>query len=124
VWAAHREAANATMVDWSDVLLLRPLRPTTGFPHNPTTRPPVGAVGIPASVIIATIFPADAEVATESGVWFETETAANNFPALPVRTDERVLVSFTSSRRDEELPPQAPGTRRLLLQPTARSLLR
>ena len=49
VWAAHRTAANATMLDVSDVLLLRPVRSDGGFllegdqmtpgapPRNPTT---------------------------------------------------------------------------------------
>ena len=49
VWAAHRTAANATMLDVSDVLLLRPVRSDSGFllesdqktpgaaPRNPTT---------------------------------------------------------------------------------------
>ena len=31
VWAAHRTAANATMLDVSDVLLLRPVRSDAGF---------------------------------------------------------------------------------------------
>src|SRR4029453_11824447 len=31
VWAAHRTAANDTMLDTNDVLLLRPVRPNTAF---------------------------------------------------------------------------------------------
>ena len=31
VWKAHAVAANATMVDVDDVLLLRPVAPSTGF---------------------------------------------------------------------------------------------
>src|SRR6267142_1534331 len=31
VWKAHREAANATMVDSDNVLLLRPAHPISGF---------------------------------------------------------------------------------------------
>ena len=31
VWKAHREAANATMIDSASVLLLRPAVPTSGF---------------------------------------------------------------------------------------------
>ena len=30
-WAAHREAANATMIDSDDVLLLKPVAPASGF---------------------------------------------------------------------------------------------
>ena len=32
VWKAHCDAANATMIDFDDVLLLRPARPESGFP--------------------------------------------------------------------------------------------
>ena len=31
VWKAHRDAANATMIDSDNVLLLRPTSPTSGF---------------------------------------------------------------------------------------------
>ena len=31
VWAAHRDAANATMIDSDDVLLLKPAWPGAGF---------------------------------------------------------------------------------------------
>src|SRR5215813_8306690 len=31
VWQAHREAANATLVDSDNVLLLHPVHPTSGF---------------------------------------------------------------------------------------------
>ena len=35
VWAAHRSAANTTMLDTSDVLLLRPARPELAFLLRP-----------------------------------------------------------------------------------------
>ena len=35
VWKAHAAAANATMVDVDDVLLLRPVAPSTGFEPQP-----------------------------------------------------------------------------------------
>ena len=43
VWKAHREAANATMIDSDNVLLLHPAMPTSGFPFGNKERPPVGA---------------------------------------------------------------------------------
>ena len=43
VWAEHRDAANATMVDSDDVLLLRPVRPSGGFPQR--TRSSAGSRG-------------------------------------------------------------------------------
>src|SRR6059036_1318055 len=42
-WKTHCDAANATMVDSSNVLLLRPARPTSGFALD-GDRPPSGAV--------------------------------------------------------------------------------
>jgi NIPSNAP len=35
VWKAHAAAANATMIDVNDVLLLRPVAPSTGFEPQP-----------------------------------------------------------------------------------------
>jgi NIPSNAP len=43
VWQEHRDAANATMIDSNDVLLLRPARPGSGFRVDTSTHPPVGA---------------------------------------------------------------------------------
>jgi hypothetical protein len=72
----------------------------------------------------------------------QTEYAENNFPALPVRTGEHVLVLFTSfpshdayaehTKRLAEFPEWAddlqprlpPSDERLLLAPTDRSMLR
>src|ERR687892_2319959 len=41
VWRAHKDAANATMIDSDDVLLLRPVNTTSGFDDAPP-RPAVG----------------------------------------------------------------------------------
>ena len=56
VWAAHREAANATMIDSDDVLLLRPATAKSAFARNDSARAPVDASERPASRIVATIF--------------------------------------------------------------------
>ena len=42
VWRAHSAAANATMVDVSDVLLLRPATAGPGWPWPPWSAPPDG----------------------------------------------------------------------------------
>src|SRR6266851_6145993 len=42
VWKAHREAANATMMDSDNVLLLCPAKPTSGFSSGNKERPRVG----------------------------------------------------------------------------------
>jgi hypothetical protein len=109
VWAAHRDAANATMVSSDNVRLLRPARPGSGF--EPGERPGPGAAA--PGLIVATIYTLTAPAArgfTEtfervivpelaaSGVRpfaaFETEPAPNNFPRLPVREGEHAFVWF------------------------------
>src|SRR5262249_26021649 len=37
IWEAHRDAANATMVEWDDVHPLRPVHPSRGFPRRRPT---------------------------------------------------------------------------------------
>jgi quinol monooxygenase YgiN len=94
VWREHGPAANATMIDASDVLLLRPSGP--GFPAPDAPRPAGG--DSPGSRILVTVchpsgpvkefaefFAQNVDpVLRESGVdtfgWFETEPAENTFP--------------------------------------------
>jgi quinol monooxygenase YgiN len=106
VWRRHRDAANATMIDSHDVLLLRPVRP----------RPPMGATGTTPAVVHVTIAAGDFPVPDNGFGLYETEPAENTFPALPVRTDVNVTVWFGRSPH--------PGGQALRLSPTARSLLR
>jgi hypothetical protein len=113
VWKANREAANETIIDSDNVLLLRPMRSDSGFSFENNKRPPRGAGEIPSGIVMATIYyldaPADAGFTdfiermlapslTESGasnlVCFVTENSKNTFPALPVREGENVLVWF------------------------------
>ena len=129
-WRAHGAAANATMVDCDDVLLLRPVR---GFGAL-GERPPVGAAGAPGSVILATIYLGDRPFDDSAGraggpalAWYRTEYAENDFPALPVRTGVHALVSFTRAESPEaSVEPELASstTHRLRLAPTARSRLR
>jgi len=42
VWAEHRNEANATMLEFHDVLLLRPARPDLAFQLNVSDRPAPG----------------------------------------------------------------------------------
>lgn len=112
VWREHRDAANATMVDSDNVLLLRPTHSASGFVLD-TTRPQHGAIAVPPGLVVATIlsfaaFPDDdfldsfervlAPVLGESGAsvlaTFVTEASANTFPVLPVREGEHVFVWF------------------------------
>ena len=50
VWKTHREAANATMIDSGNVLLLRPVHLTSGFSLENMKRPPVGSDEVPTSL--------------------------------------------------------------------------
>ena len=45
VWLANRDAANATMLRFDNVLLLRPARPDGGFALDIADRPPLGSAG-------------------------------------------------------------------------------
>ncbi len=138
VWTANRDAANATMIDSDNVLLLRPVRPQSGFALGDRTRP-AGGASARSSVLACTIYYLDAPPDDElirsferhprrPIAYFQTEPAENTFPRLPVRTGENVFVSFSFSR-DEPAPPQlaarfARAPEQLRLEPTARSLLR
>ena len=56
VWKAHREAANATMIDTDNVLLLHPARSTSGFSLKKGNRPPRGSRAIRGGFVAATIY--------------------------------------------------------------------
>src|SRR5205823_9559708 len=114
VWKAHREAANATMVDSDNVLLLRPATSASCFSLENMKRPPVDTDKVPSSLIVATIYyfeaPVDAgfvdffehtlkpvakSVGATAFAYFVTENSENTFPALPVREGENVFVWFS-----------------------------
>ncbi len=111
VWAAHRDAANATMVSSDNVRLLRPVRPGSGFELR--DRPGPGTTAIAPGLVVVTIYtltePAaqgftDAferlilpELVARGAPAFamlETEASANTFPRLPVREGEHAFVWF------------------------------
>src|SRR6267378_4826290 len=113
IWKAHREAANATMIDSDNVLLLHPATPTSGFSLGNKERPRVGANEARSELIVATIYYFDAPVDAVFVDFFEktvrpavigsgatvlaflvTEHSENTFPALPVREGENVFVWF------------------------------
>lgn len=112
VWAAHREVANSTMTNSDNVLLLRPAWPGAGLrfardrravDRNAATIPPgfvditvFPLVGPADSTLLAFCKRAMTNVLARAGAhdiaWYVTEEATNNFPRLPVRTGEHVLV--------------------------------
>src|SRR5262249_47000504 len=104
VWSAHREAANATMIDSDNVLLLRPRSENAAIAIAHRQRSPRGATASPRTRVIATINllarPADrARVAFFESVvaptlerngaqllgHYVTEASVNSYPRLPVR---------------------------------------
>lgn len=110
VWKSHREAANATMLDSDNVLLLREAWPGSGFAAATRSRAPVGAAPESHAVVVVTSYalvnPVDAGFvdffrrtlsprAQAAGAKllaaFVSEESENNFPPLPVRPDH-VLV--------------------------------
>lgn len=118
VWQAHREAANATMIDSDNVLLLRPAGDDAGL-ELASARPGIGEVAHAEGIVVATIFhvkrPAEfagrfsENIAPElerkqlpAPAAFVTETRPNTFPRLPVREDARVFVWFSQVADREE----------------------
>ncbi|QPC93790.1 NIPSNAP family protein [Mesorhizobium sp. INR15] len=115
IWAEHRNAANATMIDSDDVLLLRPAWPQAGFDLSDAQRTMLedsSANNVLAGLVVIQIhhlrpgaeadfasrFAAEAvSVLTAHGARllaaFATEHAENSFPRLPVRASENVFIS-------------------------------
>jgi hypothetical protein len=112
VWAAHRSVANATMVDSDNVLLLRAAWPGSGIRCTPA-RAPLGVTQAPRGVLRAIVLhlvqPASVELLDfcrerlgkllrDGGAlwhgWYVTEPAENDFPRLPVREGEHVLLAL------------------------------
>jgi hypothetical protein len=106
VWQANRAAANATMLDSDNVLLLRPL-PNSGAlltPHRPT---PTGIVrvgihslaGVPSQAFTEFFENAMRPMITEAGgtvlAELVSETQPNDFTRLPVREHESLFIWIT-----------------------------
>ncbi|MER9235091.1 NIPSNAP family protein [Mesorhizobium sp. M0622] len=120
VWAAWRDAANATMISSDDVLMLRPAWPDAGFDLSGLRRTalqdlekPSASSDLQAIIVIrihhlrpgleagfANDFQTGAlPVLAASGARplaaFVSEHAENSFPRLPVRASENVFISVT-----------------------------
>lgn len=114
VWRQHRDAANATMIDSDDVLLLRPAWPGGGLPLAGLRRA-AGPVRMaltqqvvvsvlplrePATAALLAVCrerlaPALQQAGAAAVGWYVTEPAENTFPRLPVRRDLQALVRVT-----------------------------
>jgi hypothetical protein len=152
VWKANREAANATMLDSTNVLLLRPARPDSAFCLD-GERAPLDSRASPAGTVEATVLHVEPSVgerdvlsffelaiadaiAAEGGRvlgYFMTEASKNTFPGLPVREGVNVFTFFTGYSDDGatrsgtwQTVEETPGLREadvIGLRPTSRSLL-
>src|SRR4051812_14729464 len=112
VWKARRDAANATIIDNDNVLLLRPVHSGSGFALSDEPRPAIGAQAGPGLVIVTvyhidptdekerdfveffeqTVTPLVAAAGAPVIASFVPERSANTFPRLPVREGEHVFV--------------------------------
>jgi hypothetical protein len=117
VWKQHGRAANATMIDSDNVLLLRPL---SGLELDSKARPAPGSMGAQPGLLVVTIYPLAAHGVAgfpeffrrelepalgDAGIsalaTYATEHSENTFPALPVREGEDVFV-WMAMYGDEE----------------------
>lgn len=140
-WQAHRTAANATMIDSDNVLLLRPHSGSLGCAGE---RAPIGATAIPSSVFAVSTYYLRPGGEDEFAPFFETDVAPrlresggavratliteqreNNCSRLPVREDVNVFVSITrfasldaQSESARALGAIGGGIQRRIAQPT------
>lgn len=117
LWRAHRDAANATMVDSDDVLLLRPMHPPGGFPRRSREAGPEAGESRVLLRILHRAPTADdlvrfcreqvGPVLERTGAppiaWLETERALNDYPRLPVRERADVVVCISAPTDAEAL---------------------
>jgi NIPSNAP len=114
VWAAHKAQANATMVDVSDVLLLKPARPELAIRMERTDGVRTVLIGIyqlrqPADASLVSQFerrvaPLLRQHQVDLRGVFVTESAPNTFTRLPVREKDQVLAWIGVLRAGETAP--------------------
>jgi len=105
VWRAHGKAANATILDSDNVLLLRPLGADGGFDRARGAPAKAGLVVVEIRYLDRAALPAFsafyanhmapriAAAGAAPLATFVTEESANTFPRLPVRESATVLAS-------------------------------
>ena len=110
-WRENRDAANTTMIEFDNVLLLRPAGRAASFVLDPADRPGVDEPETDGGIVVAEISRFERPVGDDAVAAFEaevipvlrrngvvplallvTEPATNTFPQLPVREGENVLV--------------------------------
>ncbi|HEV2508039.1 NIPSNAP family protein [Bosea sp. (in: a-proteobacteria)] len=140
VWAQHGPAANETMLEWHDVLMLKPAAPGSGFNTSGRERLPPGTGDLedghpylaavhhlePGTTDDAAAFVAnaiaDAVCAAGSEVLASliSDRSENGFARLPVREGECVVVTLIRPAIPQAIPAleaalreMAPGTGRV-----------
>jgi hypothetical protein len=109
-WKTHAAAANATMIDTDDVLLLRPTGQGILAGLDPAVRDTPASSLVVATIhhlpappddqlvrfFDGTVLPLLEKTGATPLALLQTEYAENDFAGLPVRTGEHVLVVLTS----------------------------
>lgn len=119
VWKAHRDAANDTMIDSDNVLMLRPLSAYSGI-HLQGLERPMRSNGTPHSVVVTGIYALDgampeaaAEALTRDTVpslehyakrvaVLVTDEHPNEFPRLPVREGLWLVILGSAAPEDAD----------------------
>lgn len=120
IWQAHRTAANDTMLDSDNVLLLKPARPASGLRYAPAERPAIQTPDRVGGLVSATVLsfkepvdpafvaffeaeiaPAERSAGAVLAGYYITEPAENTFPQLPVRAGEHIFVWFATFADEE-----------------------
>ena len=120
IWMENRKAANATILDSGNVLLLHPARSDSGFKLKTGARPPRGSTTPQDGFVAVTICYFDGSVTNEFIEYFEstlqpalqeagasilayfvTEDSPNTYPRLAIREGEHVFVWFAGFRESE-----------------------
>jgi len=112
-WAEHGPAANVTMIDFDDVLLLAPLV----LPQLTGTRP-TDAEPTRLAITVHDLHHSD-QVAPGAIGLLETLDAVNTYPGLPIRDGDPVVV-----RIGHTPPADVPALQQIRAESTGRSWLR
>ena len=137
-WQARRETANSMIVDSDHVHLLRPVGSIDSLDGGRTLEDragePPGVIAEDGGLIAVDFYrtkPGGLERVIEVFAGrevlgrFVTEAAANDFPGLPVIQEENLFVAISACREGEAaLGIQGAEVERMVLRPTARSLIR
>jgi hypothetical protein len=106
LWKSKRNAANATILDSDNVLLLKPATPNDGFPAPSKDRNKDEIIGatihyianVDAQAFVTAfdreILPRITDLGAKPIARLVTEESPNNFPRLPIRDRDRVFIWY------------------------------